>query len=183
MRATGEPAPCGDPPCVATHHLNNGNAVMRRGGRGDAVERLGDDVCCGVKAEAPFGTPDVVIHRLRNCVDGCAALGETCRNGEGVIATDGDQGVQTERAHVRLGGIEATLALQEIRAAGAKHRAALRLNAVHGGAIERPREWCANGCKPLPAVEDPHDLMSAGGGAVHHGANRRVQPWAVAATG
>ena len=100
MRATGESAPCGDPSCIATHHLNNGDTVMRCGGRGDPIDRLGDDVCRGVETEAPFRPPNVVIHRLRNGVDGCTALGEPCRNGEGVIATDGDQGVEAERTHV-----------------------------------------------------------------------------------
>jgi len=103
--------------------------------------RLSNDVCCGVEAEAALGPPDVVIHRLWNGVDRCAALGETCSNGEGVVATDGDEGVKAERAHVRLGGIKATLALQQIRAARAEHRAALRLNAVHRGAIKRSGEW------------------------------------------
>ena len=183
MCATGESAPCGDPPCVATHHLNDGDAVMRCGGGGDPIERLSNDVCCGVEAEAALGPPDVVIHRLWNRVDRCAALGETCGNGEGVIATDGDQSVEAKRTHVRLGGIKATLALQQVRAARAEHGAALRLNAVHGCAIKRSREWRANRGETLPAIQNANYFVTASRRAVHHGANCRVEAWAVAATG
>ena len=117
MRATGEPAPGGDPTCVAAHHLDNSDAVMRCGGGRDAVECLSDDVRSGVEAKAPFGPPNVVVHRLWNGVDSCTALREARSNGEGVVATDGDQGVQAERAHVRLGSVKSALALQQVGAA------------------------------------------------------------------
>ena len=94
--ATSESAPCGDPARVSPHHFHNGNAVMRRGGGLDAVERFGDDVCSSIKAEAAFGPPDVVVHCLGDRNHSGAALGESRSDGEGVVTTNDNERIEPQ---------------------------------------------------------------------------------------
>ena len=70
--------------------------MVRRGGGLDAVERLSDDVGGGVEAEAALCPPDVVIHRLRDCHHGGAALRKPRRNGEGVVTTNDNERIESE---------------------------------------------------------------------------------------
>ena len=59
----------GDPAGVAAHHLDDHHAVVRLGGRVQAVDRLGADRDGRVEAEGVVGAGEVVVDRLRDADD------------------------------------------------------------------------------------------------------------------
>jgi hypothetical protein len=74
--AARDPAHDGDPAGVAAHHLDDHDAVVRLGGRVQAVDRLRGDEDRGVEAERVIGRGKVVVDRLRHADDRKVVVGE-----------------------------------------------------------------------------------------------------------
>ena len=67
--AAGHAGVGGDPAGVAAHHLDDDHAVVRLGGRVQAVDRVGGDLHGGLEAEREVGAGEVVVDRLRDADD------------------------------------------------------------------------------------------------------------------
>ena len=68
-----------DPAGMAAHHLDDEDAVVRLGGRVQAVDRVGRDLDGGVEAERVVGAVEVVVDRLRHADDRHAVARRACR--------------------------------------------------------------------------------------------------------
>ena len=85
----------GDPAGVPPHHLDDHHAVVRLGGRVQAVDRLGRDRHRGVEPEGVVGRGEVVVDRLRHADDREVLLSvKTGRHAERVLAPDRDERVE-----------------------------------------------------------------------------------------
>ena len=100
--AAGDAGVQRDPAGVAAHHLDDQHAVVRLGGRVQAVDRLGGDVDRGVEAEREVGAGQVVVDRLGHADDVDAEVGELGRHAERVLAADRDQRVDAVAGEVVL---------------------------------------------------------------------------------
>ncbi len=91
--AAGDARVRGDPAGVAAHHLDDHHAVVRLGGRVQAVDRVGDDLHGRLEAERHVGAAEVVVDRLRHADDRHAVAVQAQRDAERVLAADRDQRV------------------------------------------------------------------------------------------
>ena len=73
---------------------------MRAGGSAEAVDHLNGARDAGAEADAVVGAGDVVVHRFRNADNFEAFLVETNAVAEGVVATDGDKGINAEPGEI-----------------------------------------------------------------------------------
>ena len=91
--AAGEARVRGDPPGVAAHHLDHHHPVVTLGGGVQPVDGVGGDLHRGVEPEREVGGRQVVVDRLGHTDDLHAFATEAGRDTEGVLAADGDEGV------------------------------------------------------------------------------------------
>jgi hypothetical protein len=134
----------GDPARVAAHHLDDEHPVVGLGGRVQAVDGLHRDVDRGVEPEGEVGAGEVVVDGLGHPHDVHAEVGQLGGHAEGVLAPDGDQGVDPLGSEVLLDPLDATVDLEGVGAARAEDGAAAREDPaalldpeVHGHALER----------------------------------------------
>src|ERR1700739_1673298 len=66
VRAGGNARCVSDPAGVPAHHFDNDDAIVRVGGRVDAIDGFGGDHDRSVKAEGLIGAADVVVDGLGN---------------------------------------------------------------------------------------------------------------------
>ena len=123
--AAGQAGGAGDPARVAAHDLADDHAVVRLGGRVQAVDRLGRDLHRGLKAEREVRRVEVVVDRLGHADGRKAGLEELARHAERVVAADRDQHVDAALLQRREHPLLAVLGLVDVRARGAEDRAAL----------------------------------------------------------
>ena len=83
----------GDPAGVAAHHFDDDDAVVRVGGGVDAVNGLGGNHDGGIEAKGLVGAVDVVVDGLGNADGVDAVFAEEERDGLGVVAAEGDEGI------------------------------------------------------------------------------------------
>ena len=95
--AAGHARVGGDPAGVAAHDLDDDHAVVRLGGRVQAVDRVGRDLHRGLEAEGVVGAREVVVDRLGHADDRHAVGGELRGDAERVLAADRDQRVDARR--------------------------------------------------------------------------------------
>jgi hypothetical protein len=79
-----------DPARISAHHFENHHAVVRSGGRVQAVERFGRNIDGGHKSEGQLGGRKVVVDRFRNADDGKAALAKLVGDRQRAFAADDD---------------------------------------------------------------------------------------------
>src|SRR4029077_9389031 len=97
-----------DPAGVASHDLDHHDAVMRRRGGVQAVESLGDDAHGAVEADAVLGDAEVVVHGLGDTDHRAAVEGEARGHAQGVVPTDGHEGVDARVIDGGAHAVEAT---------------------------------------------------------------------------
>ena len=178
--AAGDPAHHGDPAGVPPHHLDDHHAVVRLGGRVQAVDRLGRDRHGGVEAEGVVGGGEVVVDRLRHADDREVLLAvEPGRDAERVLAPDRDERVERGLAEVLQHAVD-RVRLEGVRPRRADDRPAPR---------EDPRDlagpqWLDQPLhEPLPAGPDPEHLVPVGERPAADRPDDRVQAGAVASAG
>ena len=111
-------------PITSTDH----HAVVRLGGRVQAVDRLGRDRHGGVEAEGVVGGGEVVVDRLRHADDREVLLPvEPGRDAERVLAPDRDERVERGLAEVLEHAVD-RVRLEGVRPRGADDRPAPREN-------------------------------------------------------
>ncbi len=166
----------------------------------------------GREADAVLGPPDVVVHRLGDGDDLDPGIGEDLRVREGVVAADGDQGVDPEAVQVlehdgrevvdaraRLERREPIVRhdrrelagphLRGVRAARVEGRAAGPVDGPGVHAVERADVVGVRvGARPhvgqgLPAAAEPDHLEAELGGAIDDALDDRVEAGNVAAPG
>ena len=180
--AAGDARPRGDVAGVAAHDLDDHHPVVRLGGGVQPVDGLGGDLHRGVEAEGELGARQVVVDGLRHADDLHAELVELVGHAEGVLAADGDEGVDAEVARgwpctastppsILNGLVRDEPSIVPPRGS----------DAPHGLDVERP--GVAVDDAP-PAVEEADELVAVGALALaddrpHHG----VEAGAVTAAG
>ncbi len=179
--AAGDAAHHADPARVAPHHLDHHHAVVRFGGRVQAVDRLGRDPDGSVEAERVVRCRQVVVDRLRDADDREVVLGVESRgDAEGVFTSDRDERVEFFFPEVRENLVDAALDLVRVRPRRADDRAA---------AGEEPRDlaWPERLEQPLDEALPALAHADHGAAARHHlPADRpddRIEARAVAAAG
>src|SRR5205085_11268786 len=114
--AAGDPAHDHDPARVAAHHLDDHDAVVRLGGRVEAVDRFGSDEDGRVESERVIGPVEIVVDRLRDADDGeLVFLVQARRYSERVLATDRNEGVQSRSLERLSYSVDAAFELVGIR--------------------------------------------------------------------
>ena len=96
VRRGRHPGVQGRPAGVAAHHLDDHRPVVRRAGGGEAVTGVDGDLHRGVEAERVVGRRQVVVDRLRRADHRRARLVQPGGHPEGVLAADGEEGVDAE---------------------------------------------------------------------------------------
>ncbi|GDY42122.1 hypothetical protein SANT12839_030040 [Streptomyces antimycoticus] len=180
--AAGQPRVQGDPPGMTAHHLDDEHAHMRFGGGVEPVDGLGGDVDGGVEAEGVVGGGQVVVDGLGDAdAADPVVVGEPGGDAEGVLAADRDQRVDLLLDQGLLDPPDAVLALEGVGAGGAEDGAAARQDAAHRADVE------GNGVvleRASPAVPEADEVIAVFLYALaHDGADDRVEPGAVTATG
>jgi hypothetical protein len=180
MRITS--APPASPECsVPAHDLDDEDPVVRLGRRVQAVDRLGGDLDGGVEAEGEVGPAEVVVDRLGHPEDGDAVRVQPRGGAERVLAADGDEPVDVERAQRVPHPGDTVLALVGVRARGAQDRPAARQDASSRVDGELDVGLLEHAAPPVEEAED--HVPVAVRGLAHDGADHRVEAGAVSAAG
>ena len=146
----------------------------------EAVDRLGRDRDGGIEAERVVGAREVVVDRLRDTHDGEAVLAmQAGGHAERVLAADRDQRVEAFGREMREDGVDATVDLEGIRAAGAENRAAAGEEARDLAPSERLEDAVHEATPPL--AHGDH-LMAVVERPLAYRPDHRVQAGAVTAT-
>jgi hypothetical protein len=90
-----------DPAGVATHHLDDDDATVRRGGREQAIDAQRGEVDGGVEPERRGGSLEVVVDRLGHADHPEPALVEVVADRQRTVATDRDERIDAELAEHR----------------------------------------------------------------------------------
>ena len=99
--ADGDAREAGDPAGVPAHGLDDHDATVALGGRAESIDGLGDDVDSGIEAEGKVGHHQVVVDGLGNADHGKSkVVVEPDGDSQGVVAADGDQGVEPEASEI-----------------------------------------------------------------------------------
>ena len=122
--AAGEAGPDRDVPDVATHHLDDEDAVvaLRRGV--EPVDGVGADLDRRLEAERHLGEADVVVDRLRHADDGEAVLVQAADDAHRALAADADDRVEAVPVVGLADELEAVLVGEGLVTARAEDRAA-----------------------------------------------------------
>ena len=188
--AAGDTRRQGNMAGVAAHDLQHHNAMVARGGRLQAVQRLGRHRACGVEADGQLGKADIVVDRLGHADDlQFAQLGQLAQNAEAAVAADDDDRIETEFAaaaddlgraildgavHHGVGERIALVGRAEDRAALAHHRTVEHLRRQHF-VLKRSRQ---QSCRTFPQADHcPTEYV----GAVNRRADNGIEAGAVAA--
>ena len=179
----GDPGEAGDPAGVAAHGLDDHDAAVALGGGPEAVDGLGHDVDRGVEAEGEVGDHQVVVDGLGDADDRHAELFvEAVGDAEGVVAADGDEGVEAEVLEVLAdGGQVGVGVLEGVGAGGAEDRAAPGDDAVGLGRRRAGRScsWTS----PRQPSRMPTQRAAGVADPLDDGPDHRVEAGAVAAAG
>src|SRR5690606_23721402 len=123
----------GDPSGVTAHHLHDQDPHVGLGGGVQPVDGLGGDVDGGVEAEGVVGGGQVGVDGLGDAhAGGAVLLGEERGRSEGVLAADGDEGVDLPPPQGVLDAADAVLLVQRVGAGGAEDGAAAGQDAADG---------------------------------------------------
>jgi hypothetical protein len=171
----------GDPSGVAAHDLDHEGAVVALGRGVQPVDGLHRDVHRGVEAERVVGGVEVVVDGLGDPDDGDVELCELRRYAEGVLATDGNQRVDSHRRQVLLDSLNPTFDLEGVGTRRAENRAAARQDSTDLGDVQ-VHDLALKGAPP--AVAEADELVPVLADALtDHGPNDRVEAGAVATPG
>jgi hypothetical protein len=170
-----------DPAGVAAHHLADEHAVVRLGGRVQAVDRVGRNLHRGVEAERDLSGREVVVDRLRDSDDVHAGLRELVRDAERVVAPDGDERVDVVLLQRRFDGLDAPLDLVGIGPRRTQDGPAPGQDAAAELHVERAGEVLG---QALPAVTEADEAVAVLDLALaDHGPDHGIEPGTVAAAG
>src|SRR5262249_17699987 len=179
--AAGDAAHHRDPARVAAHHLDDHHAVVRLGGRVEAVDRLGRDEDGGVEAERVVGAGEVVVDRLRDADDRQLLLRvQTCGDAERVLAADRNERVEAPVAEVPEHALDASLELEGVRAARADDPAPAREDPRY---LRRAEILEDRLDETAPALPYRDDVPALGVRPPDDGADDRVEPGTIAPSG
>ena len=166
---------------MPAHHLDDHDAVVRLGGRVQAVDRLGRDRDRGVEPERVVGAVQVVVDRLRDADDREGVLRVQLRgDAERVLAADRDERVELLALERREHLLDPAFDLVRVRARRAEDRPAPGQDPRDLAPAERLDDPVD---EPAPALPHGGDLPAAVERPPRHRADDRVQPRAVAAAG
>ena len=180
-RPAGDAGVGGDPAGVAAHDLADDDPIVRLGGGVQPVDGLGGDLHRGVEAEGDLGGGQVVVDGLGHTDDRDPLAAQPVGHAEGVLAADGDQGVDALCAQGLQRPVHAAVDLVGIGprrpedgpAPGQDAPAALDVER-HGPVLDHAP----------PAVQEADELVAVAHFALaHDGPDHRVEAGAVAATG
>ena len=139
-------------------------------------------ICTAVSKPKVSSVPERSLSMVLGTPDDLhAELVQLVGHPEGVLAADGDQGVDAEPVEARPARVHATVELERIGARRAEDRAAPWERPAQGLDVERSRRPLDHA---LPPVEEADQLVAVGALALaHHCSHHRVQTGAVTAAG
>jgi hypothetical protein len=181
IRAAGHASHQGHPAGVPAHHLDHHHPVVGGGGGVEPVERFGDPAHRGVKADAVVSKGEVVVHGLGDADHRPTVVRQPGGHREGVVAADGDQGIQLSPTEVAEDLLAAALALHRVGPGASQHGASELEDAREEAAVQLHEVAIAD--QAGPAVLDTNDSITVGEGTPAHPADRRVEPGSVTAPG
>jgi len=91
VSSAGGPRRIGNPSGVAAHHFDDDHAVVRIGRGVNAIDSLGGNRYCGVKAECHIGAADVIVDGLGDAHAGHAVFAQKQCDRLRIVAAEGDQ--------------------------------------------------------------------------------------------
>ena len=170
----------GDPAGVAAHAFHHEAACVGSGGGVQAVDLLGGDVGCGVKAEGPVGAGEVVVDGLGHADHIHAKLAKLIGDAKGIVTADGNKAFKAKGFHGGVNDLGAVFDFHYIGAGAAENGAALGLDAFHflGG---HPVTVALNDATPACVEAEYFDAFLQAAG--HNAADHSVQAGAVSAAG
>ncbi len=178
---TGDAAVQGDPARVASHDFHHHHAVVRLGGRVDAVDRFAYHIARRIKPERVVGSPQIVVDRLGHADHFDSFFMQLLRHRQRVVAADGNQCV--DLVLVNRGGtsINAVRTLRRVGARGAQNGSSAGQNSAHRIQVQHHALVFD---QTAPALQETHEFIVIVKHALpHHGADDRVQPRAIAPAG
>lgn len=178
--AAGETADGGDPTGFAAHDLDDHGTMVGAGGSVEVVECLGDAGDGGIESDAVVGALDVVVHGLGNADYWMAVGGELVGHGKGVVAADGDEGVEADFFENGTGHGVSLFVGAGVGARGAEHGAALVEDA---GDVVRGHPKVVALEDSGPAIAKSLDLPAQQRGFSDDGADGGVKTGTVSAAG
>ncbi len=180
-----------NPAGVATHDLNEHDAMMTFRGGVKAVDGLSGDDQCGVEAKSDFGGVEMVVDGFGNADDVDALVEEIARNVLRAVATGDNHGVDTETPGIlhAQGGVIVNnflavlhgLVGERITAiGGTENWAATRQNAADGFFREFLRALGPDeSIKAVADADDAHAVFVDG--RPNNGANNGVESGSITA--
>jgi radical SAM protein with 4Fe4S-binding SPASM domain len=163
--AATDAAVSGDPAGVTAHDFDDDDAVVRFGSGMDAVNGAGGDVDGGVESKGEIGAGEIVVDGFGNTDDFDAIGVEFLRDGERVIAADGDEGVAVVAGQVFHAAFEAAVVLGRIGARGAENGAAAGQNAAYSAEAQFGSLVLE---QTAPAFHEAHKLVAIMKGSLAH---------------
>ncbi len=169
----------GDPTGMPAHDLDDEDAMMAFGGGVQAVDGLHRDVDRRVEPEGVVGGRQVVVDGFGN-PDNRDSFGvEPGGDAEGVLAPDGDEGVDPQVVNSFPDAGDAVVHLVGVCATGTENRPTARKNAADRVDAERHRSIFQG---TTPAVPKTYERMSIDiYSFTDDRPYDRIQPWAVPA--
>ncbi len=181
VRPPGDARIGGNPACVAPHDLHHHAPVVGLGGGVQPVDGLGGDGDSGIEAEGHIRSRYVVINGLGHPYNGQAHLVELQRHPQGVVPSDGHQGVQGEFLEVLNSPFIAALLLGRIGPGGMQNGPTLMEDA---GQVLALKGHGIHPQKTRPAVLEAQELVAIVVYPLpHHRPDNSIQSRAVASPG
>ncbi|OIQ65343.1 hypothetical protein GALL_531000 [mine drainage metagenome] len=198
VRIAGNAGMQGNPASVAAHHLNHHHALMTLGRAVQAVQALGGETNCRVKAEGGERFVQVVVNGFGHTHHTQAFLMQGVGNGQRAVAANGHQCVNLVRgkvsqdfvravdfAHAAVGHFDREV--QRIAlVGGAQHGAAQVTDAAHLVARQTQHPAVSIALGKQDAVETVADAIAFPapvGGRNHHRLDHRVESGCVTPAG
>ena len=176
--AAGNAAVERDPASIASHDLDDNDAVVRFGGGVDAVNGFAYDVAGSIESESVVGSAQVVVDGFRHAHDFDSSFVELLRDRQGVVAADRDERIKFVLCDGGGAALNAVRTLGWVGARGAQNGSAAGQNAAHRLQVER------HGLvfdQAPPALHETHKFIVIVEHAfAHYGADDCVQARAIA---
>src|ERR1700676_1567243 len=175
--AAGDAAVQGDPAGVASHYGNYHHAVMCLSSRVKTVNRFTHYVAGGIKSEGIVRSAQIVVNGLGNSDYVQAFFVEFLGDRQGIVPSDGDQGVNLVLLDGGDASVDSIRAFRRVGARRAQNGSATGQNSTDRVQVERHALVFD---QTAPALHETDELIVIMKYTLtYHRADDGVQPWAI----